>query len=146
MPKIAAPSEGELLNLMGESVFVQWKELKDQILSQYDVEEEWHAGGKAGQYELKFRRGGKTLVSLFPHEDNIGCMIIYGRAERDKFEAVRGDYPVDILEVYDKARTYHDGKWMMFVWPAVDLQSCLLSLLAHKRKPNRRQGADQPSG
>ena len=41
-------------------------------------------------------------------------MIIFGKAERTKVEEIRNELSSDILETYDNAQTFHDGKWVMF--------------------------------
>ena len=44
----------------------------------------------------------------------MGFMIIFGKDERAKFEATRNNYSEQIQKIYDEAKTYHDGKWVMF--------------------------------
>ena len=41
-------------------------------------------------------------------------MIIFGKDERAKFEAIRGTLSDVVCRQYDEAKTYHDGKWVMF--------------------------------
>jgi hypothetical protein len=58
--------------------------------------------------------GGKTLCTLYAKESVFGLLIIFGKQEREKFEANKEDYSAQIQRVYDESTTYHDGKWMMF--------------------------------
>ncbi|HIW03480.1 MAG TPA: DUF3788 domain-containing protein, partial [Firmicutes bacterium] len=39
--------------------------------------------------------------------------------------------------VYDQAKTYHDGKWMMFEPKDTSMFNDFLKLLSIKRKPNK---------
>lgn len=64
--------------------------------------------------------------------------MIFGKAEREKFETAREGFPRQIQTAYDHARTYHDGKWVMFEPENADLLSDYVRLLAIKRKPNRK--------
>lgn len=41
-------------------------------------------------------------------------MIIFGKDERTKFEDIRGTLSNAVCRQYDEAKTYHDGKWVMF--------------------------------
>ena len=41
-------------------------------------------------------------------------MIIFGKDERVKFEAIRDTLSNAVCGKYDEAQTYHDGKWVMF--------------------------------
>lgn len=39
-------------------------------------------------------------------------MIIFGKAERDKFENSREEFSEYINSFYDNTKQYHDGKWL----------------------------------
>jgi hypothetical protein len=138
MAKIEPVSTIELQTIMPQPIFSLWSEVIGKIDSLYDMDKEWDTGGKAAKYVLRFRRGGKTLVSLFPQADGIGLMVIYGKDERIKFEMGRAAFSTKVVLEYDNAKTYHDGKWIMFSLPDQDVLEDLPSLLAVKRKPNRK--------
>ncbi|OUO58558.1 hypothetical protein B5F74_10295 [Collinsella sp. An271] len=112
--------------------------LAERIDALYDMDRIWDSGGKGWSYELKWRRGGKTLCALYAKEDSIGFMVILGKAEREKFEALRGGFSPQIWAVYDAARTYHDGKWIMFEPTDESLFDDFMRLLAIKRRLNRK--------
>ena len=40
-------------------------------------------------------------------------MVIFGKEERTKFDAIRGTLSDTVCQQYDAAKTYHDGKWVM---------------------------------
>ena len=132
------PTAEELTNLVGESLYELWGNLTAFIEENYDMERLWNSGGKAWKYEYKYRRGGKTLCSLYARENRIGFMIIFGKEERAKFEAARDRYAKETQAVYDSAKTYHDGKWMMFEPKNAALFEDFMKLLCIKRKPNRK--------
>ena len=64
-------------------------------------------------------------------------MIILGKNERLKFETDRENYSKEVQEIYDKAQTYQDGKWIMFEPVDTSLFDDFINLLRIKRKPNR---------
>ena len=132
------PNEQDLKNLLGQSLFEVWTKLCAAIDGQYDMERLWDKGGKAWTYEYKYRRGGKTLCALYARENCIGFMIIFGKNEREKFEASRENYSEQIQTIYDAAKTYHDGKWVMFQPVDTILLDDFIKLLAIKRKPNKK--------
>ncbi len=90
------------------------------------------------QYEYKYRRGGKTLCALYAKACSCGFMIIFGKNEREKFEADRQNYSEAVKKIYDEAKTYHDGKLMMFELEDFSMFEGFIKLLAIKRKPNRK--------
>ena len=108
------PSKEKMIALVGASLYNVWTELRAVIDDRYDMEWLWNKGGKAWEYEYKYRRGGKTLCALYAKDNCVGFMVIFGKAVRDKFEADRERYSKEVTEIYDNAPTYYDGKWLMF--------------------------------
>ena len=83
------PSQSIMTELLGQSFYEVWQALCSAIDEKYDMERLWNTGGKNWTYEYKYRKGGKTLCSLYAKSSSIGLMIILGRDERSKFEAIR---------------------------------------------------------
>ena len=54
-----------LLEILGQSLYYVWQALCSAIDEKYDMEQLWNTGGKKWTYEYKYRRGGKTLCSLY---------------------------------------------------------------------------------
>lgn len=132
------PNEAELTALVGKELYDVWSKLCTSLDEKYDMERLWNKGGKAWRYEYKYRRGGKTLCALYARENCIGFMVILGKDERLKFEADRESYTKEVQALYDGARTYHDGKWIMFEPTDASLFGDFIKLLGIKRKPNRK--------
>ena len=132
------PSQSAMTVLLGQSLFDVWQALCLAIDEEYDMERVWNTGGKNWVYEYKYRRGGKTLCSLYAKSNCIGFMIIFGKDERTKFEAIRDTLSDTVCRQYDEAKTYRDGKWVMFEPANTADFDDYLKLLAIKRKPNRK--------
>ena len=101
------------------------------------MERSWNNGGKKWIYEYKYRKGGKTLCSLYVRENCLGFMIIFGKDECLKFEESRESFSAEIQEIYDESKIYHDGKWVMFYPCDESMFSDFMRLLAIKRKSNK---------
>ena len=132
------PSQSSMIKLLGQSLFEVWKELCSVIDEKYEMECQWNKGGKAWNYEYKYRRGGKTLCTLYARKHCIGFMIVFGKDERTKFETERNNYSEQVQKIYDEAQTYRDGKWVMFEPTDTSMFPDLIKLLSIKRKPNRK--------
>lgn len=132
------PTPEQLAELVGKELYEVWHRLCALIDEKYDMERVWAAGGKAWTYEYKYRRGGKTLCALYARSDCVGFMVIFGKDERQRFEADRDSYSVEIQRLYDEARTYHDGKWLMFEPKDTSMFVDFMRLLGIKRRPNRK--------
>lgn len=132
------PSQSTMTELLGPSLFEVWQELCWAIDEKYEMERLWNIGGKKWTYEYKYRRGGKTLCCLYAKSNCVGFLIIFGKDERTKFEAIRGSLSDAVCRKYDEAEIYHDGKWVMFEPVNTDEFDDYIKLLAMKRKPNRK--------
>lgn len=132
------PNTEQMAALVGKSLYEIWNELCALIDEKYDMDCLWDHGGKAWTYEYKYRRGGKTLCALYARENCVGFMIILGKNERLKFEKDRANYSEEVQRIYEKTKTYHDGKWMMFTPTDTSLFDDFVRLLGIKRNPNRR--------
>ena len=87
---------------------------------------------------LKFRQGKKTILSINIHDDYYDFQIIFGKAEREKFEVQRDEFPKEIQAIYDEAHTYHDGKWMLIRVDNMAALEAVKQLILMKKKPNRK--------
>ena len=133
------PSHSTMTELLGQSLLEVWQALCLAIDKKYDMDRVWNTGGKQWDYEYKYRRGGKTLCSLYAKSNCVGFMIIFGKDEREKFENIRSTLSAAVCRQYDEAKIYHDGKWVMFEPTNAAELDDYIKLLAIKRKPNRKQ-------
>lgn len=134
---IESPSEQILRNLLKELLFSNQKNLIAEIESRYSLEKVWHTGGREWTYELKFRKGSKTVCSLLFNEEALGFMVVFGKLEQAKFEARRGEFSPTIVEKFDAATAYHDGKWLLFHVQEA-LFADFMKLLGIKRRVDKK--------
>jgi hypothetical protein len=87
---------------------------------------------------LKFRQGKKTIVSINLNGDHFDFQMILGKAEREKFEKVRHEFPAMIQELYDRERTLHDGKWLLICVDDLETLEAVKKLILIKKAPNRK--------
>lgn len=132
------PSPSDMCELLGPALFQVWQGLCCTIEEKYEMERIWNAGGKNWTYEYKYRRGGKTLCCLYAKSGRMGFMVVFGKEERAKFEAIRDTLSQTVCRQYEEAKTYHDGKWVMFEPTDSAEFEDYLKLLAVKRKANRK--------
>lgn len=128
----------ELEKLVGIEKVNIFHNIVNEITKLYDVEQIWNNGGKKWTYEYKFRKGVKTLCAFYFKDNTLGFMIIFGKDERTKVEKIRNELSLNVLETYDNAETFHDGKWVMFNITNNLIIEDLKKLLFIKRKPNRK--------
>lgn len=132
------PSASAIKELIGSEKSKLWDSLTASIDELYDMERTWNKGFGDWVYEYKYRRGGKTLCAFYAKQDIANILIIFGKAEREKFENRRENFSEQILSIYDETKTYHDGKWL---WIPIDeklSEDEILNMLKIKRNPNRK--------
>lgn len=79
----------------------------------YNFEQEIVFGGKNYGVMVRYRKNGKTLVSIFPEKDAIAIVLVYGKKEVITFEANRTVFDSYMTEIFDNTHQYHDGRWML---------------------------------
>ena len=87
---------------------------------------------------LKFKQGSKTILSIYIYESYYDFQIIYGKAEREKFEVLQNEFPKFIQDIYNASKTYHDGKWMMIRVDDLKTLDIVKKMIIIKKKPNRK--------
>lgn len=135
MGRIAPPSIQDIQKLIGPDTDPVWHHFETFARQAYQPDFVWYDGGKAGMYELKFQKGGKTLFSLFARANNVRLMLIFGKAEQAVFEQNRACFSTFVQTIYDTSKTYHDGKWMMFDDVNLKMVPDLEKLIYIKKKP-----------
>lgn len=109
--------------------------LDKYITEAYQVTGTWVNGGKKWDYGYRYRIGSNTLGAFYMKKDQLGFLLIFGKDERQKVEAAREKFSGEVLEIYDTAKTYHDGKWVMFDINDSSSLADMKQLLTLKRKP-----------
>ena len=136
------PSDSEVAAWIGESAFEYWKQITHFIDRGYPSVfiPEWLYGGKKHGWSFRYKKH-KSFCTLIPEKGRLAVLIVFGREERQKVEAVKDRLSVDTQERYDKATTYHDGKWVLLTVDSGNVEKDLQVLLRVKRKPKNEKTA-----
>jgi hypothetical protein len=87
---------------------------------------------------LKFRQGKLAILSINIHEDHYDFQIIYGKAEREKFEARLGEFPQAMQYLYNNSRALPDGLWMLIRVDNLETLEAVKQMIMIKKNPNRK--------
>ena len=87
---------------------------------------------------LKFRQGKRTIFSINIHEDHYDFQIIFGKAEREKFEARLDEFPAAIQALYNSSRALSDGLWMLIRVDDLAMLEAVKQMILIKKNPNRK--------
>ena len=134
-----APTLKDVAAWVGAKSFRYWQQIQHFIGKNYPgvFKPEWLNGGKHGWY-LRYKKS-KSFCSLVPERNRLIVLIVFGKDERTKAEAMLGQLSPRARSDYEKAPTYHDGKWMVTAADSRQVVSDIERLLAVKRKPRQRK-------
>jgi hypothetical protein len=118
---------------LGDDLYPSFIELIGFISANYNASELYD-----GKNEIKFRQGGKTLVTILIGENEFTTLVIFGKQERAKFEPDMEVFSSFVKDYYDNSKTYHDGKWMFIKVSNSEHIKEIIELIKIKRKPNKK--------
>ncbi|MCU0606028.1 MAG: DUF3788 domain-containing protein [Candidatus Edwardsbacteria bacterium] len=127
------PSEKDFLALTGKRAAL-WTELRTWLSGHYPHSPELSVGKKAHDWTIRYRRSGRTLVTLMPEPGGFCVLVVLGKDE--VVAAKRLELNAGIRGALDTAKQFHDGRWL-WIRPRTmgDLDS-IRRLLAVKRPPS----------
>jgi len=130
------PNDPEIREWIGKKAHRYWKHVTQQIEQIYPnvFTPVWLFGGKKHGWSLRYKKS-KSFCTLIPEKNRFALLIVFGAEERAKVEAMRGSLSQHTQKEYDKATTYHDGKWLLLTIDTDKVVEDVMQLLAVKRKP-----------
>ena len=130
------PTEADILSFISDSqATIAWTQLQEFLTTQYDMQKETLYYGDKYGWLVRFRKSGRTIVSLFPETNSFSFLIVYGQKEIDKFIIQEPEFHPLIIEVFYQTEKLHDGKWLWIRVMDLTLFEDLKRLIAIKRKP-----------
>jgi hypothetical protein len=134
--KLTFPDDSTIRDWIGPEAFEHWMHLQRWIQASYPgvFEPDWLYGGKKRGWSLRYKKI-RAFCTLMPTYRLLSVMVVLGRAEREKFEERRYFWRPQLLELYDGAPTYPDGKWLTVPVSNEDDRQELMELVSMKRPP-----------
>lgn len=132
------PSDSEIADWIGKAAHKHWKKVMGLIDQEYPgvFIPEWLFGGAKHGWSLRYKKG-RSFCTMVPEKGRFALMIVFGAQERSKVEAIRESLSQNTRDEYDRAATYHDGKWLLLTIDGNRAVEDAMRLLSVKRKPKR---------
>jgi Protein of unknown function (DUF3788) len=133
------PNDNAVRDWIGPRAFKHWVELQDWIEEFYpDVfVPDWLYGGRKRGWSLRYKKT-KAFCTFVPEYRRFSVVVVLGAAEREKFEERRYGWRSQLVELYDEARPYPDGKWLNVAISSANDRRDVMELLTMKRPPRLR--------
>ena len=105
------PTEKEIADFIGEPAKGAWVQLRRFVKENYDIEPEMIFSGKHG-WDVRYRKNGKTLVTLTPEKGAVRVLIVLGGEKSEKALSMRNELSPKMYELIENTKQLHDGRWL----------------------------------
>ncbi|MFQ6092574.1 MAG: DUF3788 domain-containing protein [bacterium] len=112
-----------------------WADLREYLADSYEHSPEMSFDGPKYGWAIRYRKSGKTLVTLYPERGSFTVLVVLGGNEVEKAQQTAGDLSKRVRDVMEKAEPRRDGRWL-WIRPVTkgDIES-VKTLLCAKRRP-----------
>ncbi|WDV44173.1 DUF3788 family protein [Clostridiaceae bacterium M8S5] len=117
-----------------EHVIKLWNQFHDYIDKSYDFTKIIHYGGKNYGWEIKYKYGTKSIVSIHPERNAFTILFVFGKNEIAKWEEGKQELSEKTNKLIENTKKYHDGKWIWYRVTELDQIDDYIKLLNIKRK------------
>ena len=106
------PSEYEMRNFINNEL---WDKFCEFMKSNYNVNPifEFSKCSLEFGWNIKFKKGSRTLCTVYPRENYFCVMIVIGKKEKEQFENMFHSFCIEIQEIYGDTREFNNQKWLM---------------------------------
>ncbi len=132
------PSDHDIARWIGKEAHKYWNHVTYLIERNYPgvFVPEWLFGGEKHGWSLRYKKS-KSFCTFIPEKNRFVLLIVFGAEERAKVEAIWDSLSKLTQKEYDRATTYHDGKWVLLTINNDKVVEDVRKLLAIKRKPKK---------
>jgi hypothetical protein len=135
--KTRKPTAEEMMSFIGEQAKEAWLEIKRFIKDRYDLVPETIFYGTKYGWTIRYRKGGKTICSLFPEKGGFTVLIVLGKKESEKALSIRNELSTKIHKLLGNTEQLHDGRWLWIRLLTTSDTDDVKKLLQIKRKPKK---------
>ncbi len=64
-------------------------------------------------WNVKFRKSGKNLCTLYPRESYFTVLLVVGQKEKEPFESILPDCTPTLQEIYSRTKEGNGQRWLM---------------------------------
>jgi len=110
--------------------------LRRFLKENYYIEPEMIFDKKYG-WDVRYRKSGKTLITLTPEKGAVRVLLILGREESKKALSMRHELSPKMYDLIETTKQLHDGRWLWIrLFETKDAED-IEKLLPVKRKPKK---------
>lgn len=106
------PTEYEMNNYINNNL---WNDFCKYIKEKYNINPKFEFSKCSFEYgwNIKFKKGSKSLCTVYPRENYFTVMIVIGQKEKDTFEKLLSSLSIDLQQIYKMTKEGNGQKWLM---------------------------------
>lgn len=137
--KDTEPTDDDIIRFINDkNATSSWVQLQDFLATSYNLHtQEPQFGGQKYGWCIRYRRGGKTLCTLYPEKNGFTILIVYGKKEVEKFTDHKSEFSEQLVSLFRETKQLHDGKWLWIQICESKLLEDIKKMLAIKRRPRK---------
>lgn len=91
-------------------------------------------------WNMKYKKSGKSLCTIYPREGYFTAMVVIGRAEKERAEAILPDLSPRLKEIYEETKEGNGQRWLMIDIEDADevLNGALALIKIRAEKPQKK--------
>jgi hypothetical protein len=89
-------------------------------------------------WAVQYKKGKKTIVTLFPERKRFTILLIFGKSELDKINEIKKSLSPSVIDKIRSTKQYHDGKWVWLQYEGNSFLDSIIELIKVKRKPDNK--------
>ena len=106
------PTIGEISEYIGNPVFTKFcSEIKSTYKCNEKIEYSscsWEKG-----WNIKFKKAGKSLCTIYPREGYFTVLVVVGRKEKTSVEEILTECTIELQNLYNHTQEGNGQKWLM---------------------------------
>jgi hypothetical protein len=134
--KSRQPSMREVYAVLGKKQ-PDWEGLTRLLRENYRAKEEFKYYGKNLGWALRFRKGSKALISLYPGENSFIVQLVLGPSLFG--EVTKLKLGKSVRQIFENAHDYPEGRWLFIPIKTGRELGDVKRILEVKSPPRRKQ-------
>lgn len=117
-----------------------WTELCEFIESTYSLTPnlEYSVCSGAPGWNVKYKKSGRSLCTLYPDRGYFTCLISIGRKEAPEAELVLTSFTAYLKELYKNTKLFNGSRWLMIEVTSEEILDNVKDLLAIRAQPPKK--------
>lgn len=110
--KSIRPDIDEISKYIRNPVFIQFCR---KINNTYNCKETIEYSGCSLEkgWNIKFKKSGKTLCTIYPREGYFTVMVVIGRKEKESVEKILPECTAELQTIYNQTKEGNGQRWLM---------------------------------